>query len=128
MSDIQIRGYEKLQRGIRQTIEAIKPATGLGRAVQQALLFMHRYTVAITHVDTGALRSSHILDFNPAIPEGRIFISSGTRNPRTGQPPAVYGPIEHARGMSHAFYERTLAERGDAAGELALQTILRAMP
>jgi hypothetical protein len=126
MFDIQIKGYEEAQRGVRQTIEAIKPASGLGRGIKEALLMMHRYTVAITHVDTGTLRASHIMDFSGT--EGRIFISGSTRNPRTGKAPQIYGPTEHARGMEHAFYERTLAERGDAAGEAATQMILRAMP
>lgn len=126
MFNVQIRGYEEAQRGVRQTIEAIKPTSGLGRGVKEALLILHRHSVIVTHVDTGALRASHIMDFSGS--QGRIFISSSTRNPRSGQPPAIYGPAEHARGMDHAFYERTYMERGDAAAQAGMNMILRALP
>lgn len=76
----------------------------------------------ITHVITGALRGSH----TPY--QRRALVWDVTPNPATINPfgfyPAKYGPIEHARGGSHAFYERTLNERFP---EIARDAVMRAL-
>ncbi len=109
---VTIEGLQKAQQDNLKRIAALKPAGALGRAVQYATLSAHRYTVSITHVwryKGGGLRASHRADVRGL--QGTVTIDPNAVNPR-GQRPAVYGPIEHARGGSHAFYARTQREYG----------------
>jgi hypothetical protein len=55
---------------------------------------------------------------------GRIYIDPTAVNPR-GQRPEEYGVYEHARGGSHAFYERTIKERGEQIGDAAVRFVMR---
>lgn len=107
-------GIQRLQRDNLSIMASLKPGGSLGRAVKWATMGVHRYAVRITHVDTGALRGSHQMSFREGHgeAEGLVDISRATRNPKHGIPPFQYGPIEHARGASHAFYERTYREAG----------------
>jgi len=107
-------------------IAALKPAGGLGRAVKAATLELHRYAATITHVDTGALRGSHRMRLDGA--RGEIFLDPSAQNPRSGVRTAEYGPEEHDRGGGHAFYERTVIERSDRAGQAAIDAIKEALP
>lgn len=111
---ITIEGIQELQRANLQAMAALRPSGALGRAVRWATMAVHRYAVAITHVDTGALRASHQMHYREGHrdAEGRVDINPSTRNPKHGIPPARYGPVEHARAGSHAFYERTYFEAG----------------
>lgn len=122
MSEVRltIRGIQEAQAANNQAMAALRPAGALGRAVQWGTAESHRYCVTITHVDTGALRASHRMSFDEGRgwARGRIAIDASSVNPH-GHKPAEYGPIEHARGGSHAFYARTKEERG--------QHILRGM-
>lgn len=62
-----------------------------------------------THVITGALRGSHTaMKITPM--KWEVTPNPGTINP-FGFRPAEYGPVEHARGGDHAFYERAIRER-----------------
>ncbi len=137
----KLRGLERIQRANRQLLEAINPRGGLGRGVKVATLDLHKYAIAITHVKTGTLRGSHIVNFGSggvgtyrfgniivSKAKGRIYINPSARNPVTGDRPAEYGPVEHARRGSHMFYKRTLDERGNAAAALALLEIRRSLP
>lgn len=138
---VQIRGLEELQAANIKLLEAINPKGGLAIGVKVATQDLHKYAIGITHVHTGALRASHIADFASGgvqtyrygIPivdraAGRIYIDPAARNPVTGEAPAEYGPVEHARGGSHAFYQRTVSERGSAAAYLAVAEIQKRLP
>jgi len=118
--NVTIEGIQEAQAACNRALAAVRPRGALGEAVRWGIAEGHRYAVAITHVDTGALRASHRTAFqekrNAAL--GRMFIAADSVNPR-GQRPSVYGPVEHDRGGGHAFYARTQRERG--------QHILRAM-
>lgn len=76
----------------------------------------------ITHVITGALRGSHTA-FRLGNLEWMVAPNPGTINP-FGFRPKDYGPIEHARGGSHAFYQRTLDER---LPEIARDAVMRTL-
>jgi len=108
-----IEGIQAAQAACNRALAAVKPRGALGEAVRWGIAEGHRYAVSITHVDTGALRASHRTKFQEgrSWARGRMFIAADSVNPR-GQRPSVYGPIEHDRGGSHAFYERTQGERG----------------
>ena len=116
---IQIYGIQRAQARMLRAIDAVRPAGGLGRAVWVATVAAHRYAMYVTHVDTGALKASHTMQVAGA--HGRIYISpTATRS--DGRRPADYGPYEHGRGGSHAFYQRTVQERGaEIAREAAME-------
>ena len=98
--------------------------SALYQAAQIVGLGLHRYAVQITHVDTGALKASHRLELKQgAQVEGRIYIDPNSINPK-GKRPAEYGPVEHARGGSHAFYERTRREVADQLVRRAIAWIM----
>jgi|DewCreStandDraft_4_1066084.scaffolds.fasta_scaffold97844_3 hypothetical protein len=113
MSDgASIQGLQEAQHANLRRINAMKPGGALGRAVQYTTVSAHRYAVSITHVwryKGGGLRASHRMKVSGL--RGEIYIDPTAVNPR-GQKPSVYGPAEHARGGTHAFYARTQREYG----------------
>lgn len=110
--DLDISGIQELQDANIRRIAALKPRGAFGRMLQYIGTAFHRYAVAITHVDTGALKASHRLDLDLDLGRVSIFIDPTATNPRTGERTAEYGADEHARGGTHAFYARTIRERG----------------
>lgn len=125
--DIQIIGYEETMAANRKMIEALHPRSGLGDAVRTVVLDLQQYAVGVTHVWTGALRSSHRVEFSAMgdQAEGVLFVTPATRNPITGDRPAVYGLEEEKRGGDHAFYMRTYQDRGDTALTLGVDRLER---
>ena len=127
---LTITGIQKLQRANSKMIKALKPTNALGRAVKYALLSALRYARVITHVDTGALRASHLMKYSveAGSPTGSIYISRDTRNPKTNAATYIYGAYLHGRGGEYAFYERVIAERGDVIGKRAVKLLYDEMP
>lgn len=127
MSPVDVRmtitGIQELQDDNARSIAALQPKGALGQAVKHVTTGAHRYVVAITHVDTGALRASHRMEVNGL--RGRIYIDPTARNPRSGQRTAVYGEFEHDRGGSHAFYDRAADESGERLVREAQEIIER---
>lgn len=120
-----IAGIQQAQRTNLRALAAVRPSGVLGRAVVYALSKLHRYAVSITHVVTGALKASHRTQYresrNKAL--GMIYIDPAAVRPGGGRP-VIYGPLEEARGGSHAFYARTTRERGDyVLGEVSARVI-----
>jgi hypothetical protein len=113
--DMDISGLQELQDANIRKIAALKPRGAFGRALQFIGTALHRYVVAITHEDTGALEASQRLDFDPSLRRASIFLDPSATNPRTGARVAEYGPEEHGRGGTHAFYGRAVRERGRRA-------------
>ena len=125
----RIQGLQEAQRDNLRMIRALRPSGGLAHGVRYAATDLHRYAVIKTHVDTGSLRASHMISFseNYSGAEAEISIDEGAKNPRTGQRTAEYGPVEHARAGTHAFYEITVEERGDRAMEIGMTAIARSL-
>ncbi|MDD2921790.1 MAG: hypothetical protein PHQ36_05835 [Anaerolineales bacterium] len=126
-----IQGLQQAQRGNLKTIAAMKPGGSLEKGVRVGTLAAHRYAVALTHVDTGALRASHRVKMKRTWsgPTGTVYIDPNARNPRLmAQRTAVYGPFEHARGGEHAFYKNTSDRYGFQIGRAALAVIVRGFP
>ncbi len=122
MIKLTLLGIYEARAANEKRIAALQPSTGLAAGGRDMTMKLHRYAVQITHVDTSALQKSHRMGFTEARDSfiGEIYIGGDAQNPRTGQLAAVYGPMEHARGGSHAFYERTVMEMGEQAkGEFA---------
>ena len=107
---LSITGIQEAQAKNNRNIAALQPSGALGRAVQYGVIAAHRYAVGVTHVDTGALRSSHRMEITGL--RGRVYIDPSARNPRSRQRTETYGPYEHERGGQHAFYQRTINEQG----------------
>lgn len=122
---VQIYGIQRAQAAMLRAVAAVRTEGGLGRAVLGATTEAHRRSVVRTHVDTGALRGSHTMRVNNA--HGEVFISSSARA-SDGRRPAEYGPVEHARGGGHAFYERVVREDGAAIGRAALSVLMAGLP
>lgn len=121
-----IQGVQEVQTANSEMIAALQPAGGLGRGIRAGTVAGHRYAAAITHVVSGTLRAAHRMEVTAL--RGRIYIDPTARNPRSGARAADYGPIEHARGGEHAFYERTVREQGDEIGRAGVQAILEELP
>ncbi|MEZ4558732.1 MAG: hypothetical protein R3A10_08090 [Caldilineaceae bacterium] len=125
MAGIKIEGIQEAERGMLKAIAAVKPGTGLGAAVKAGTFEAHRYAKSITHVDTGALKASHYMRIRGE--KGEIFINpSASRS--DGRSPAEYGPYEHARGGSHAFYARVPREHAREIGGAAAAALRRYLP
>lgn len=120
-----IRGLQEAQRANAEMIAAVKPSGGLGRAVQYGTIEAHRIAVTFTHVQTGSLRASHRM--NVAGRRGEIYIDPTAVNPRTGNKPSDYGPVEEGRGGLHAFYGRTVNEY-PRIGQAAYRGLLEQLP
>lgn len=122
-----IRGLQEAQKASLEMIAAVKPNGALGRAVLYAAQAAARFATSITHVDTGALRASHRTQ---QLGNGRyeVYLDPSGTNPRTGQRTAVYGPAEEARGGEHAFYQRTVDEKGEEIAEQAFKMLRSELP
>jgi len=120
-----IKGMREFQDANRRRLAALKPRGELGRLVKWATASAHRYAVGITHVDTGALKNSHLMKIKGL--RDIIYLNPRSHNPKSGQRPAEYGLYEHARGGSHAFYDRTAAELGPRLQQRMMQGIARKM-
>ena len=117
---LSIQGIQEVQARNLKRIAALQPSGRAGIAVRDALVALHRYAVAITHVGKylvhgdwvggGSLRAAHRMEVEGLI--GEIYIDKGANNPRSKTKPVEYGVYENARGGEHAFYDRTVNEAG----------------
>lgn len=90
-----------------------------------------QYTKRITHKLTGLLSESFTWSYDSHRSEGKVFInprSVAKRGQSTVIWPKLYGPYEHARGGSHAFFARTLSDRGHRALEVGFRALARGIP
>lgn len=102
--DLEIRGLRETRARLKQALERLSANGDLEALVAAATLRAHRYTVGITHVDTGRLKNSHFPTVQAA--GNQVYGVVGTN--------VVYAIYEHNRGGSHAFYKRTVKEEGPA--------------
>ncbi len=126
MPRLSIRGIQEAQRANVRWVAALRPSGRFGRAIQFATIQAHRYAVSITHVQTGSLRASHRMHVSSL--RGEIFIDPAAINPRSRLLTSKYGPVEHGRGGSHAFYARTEIEAGDRISRAAAAGMMAGVP
>lgn len=124
--EFTIQGLQQAQKGNLKAIAAMKPGSVFGNAIRAGTVSAHRYAVAQTHVDTGALKASHRMVI--AGLEGTVFIDQGARNPRSRALTSQYGPVEHARGGEHAFYEIVEKRYGTRIASQAGAMLIAGMP
>lgn len=126
---VSIQGIQEVMRDNQKRIAALQPGSAFDRELKYITLGLHRYAVTITHVwkvKGGALRASHRMKIDQQGRYSQIYIDPGSVNPR-GQRPGIYGHYEHARGGSHAFYQRAVDERSPALLSNSLARLVRAM-
>ena len=121
----RIRGIQEAQDGMLRVAAAFKPSGAFDEGIKEATIYMHRYAVSITHVDSGGLRAAHHIELGHL--KGAIYINPAAVR-SDGARPAQYGLYEHARGGSHAFYARTYTEAGQRAAAVAWATLRRSLP
>lgn len=130
MIETEIEGYAELQAALDRVAAAVKPSGALGKAVQRTTRRLYKRAISLTHQDTGTLASSHRWSYleEGSSPRGVVYVEGNLKNTKSRQAVERYAPIEEARGGSHAFYARTVAEDGDAAAQEGISVILEALP
>lgn len=123
---LRIDGIEAVEKALEDARKAASEAGDLGGAVHVAARQASAYAVQISHVWTGALRESHSIDQKGA--RAVIYPNPAVINPISRTSPAEYGVYEHARGGGHAFYARTVSERGQAIADAAFAYLRRRLP
>lgn len=123
---LSITGIQEAQAANNRAIAELRPTGALGRAIQYGTIAAHRYAIGLTHVDTGSLRASHRMEVSAL--RGVVYIDPSTTNPRSHQAPATYGPYEHDRGGSHAFYQRVIDEHGAQIEREMERIVQRGLP
>ena len=128
-ADVQIRieGLQQAQAKNRNRIAALEPDGILGQEIKRLALGAHRYAIYVTHVDTGTLRRAHRMAWEEKGPRAMIYLSPSATNWRSGRRAWVYGPYEHNRGGTHAFYDRTMDEYAKPAMARSKAKVARAL-
>lgn len=126
--DVTYEGLEEVQAALRQLEEALKGDGAAGELVGDTSRDLLAHARDITHVITGGLQTAHraVLELS-GDPRATIFIDPSSVNP-LGERPYLYGPKEHAKGGDHAFYARTVNERGPTAVAGALAKMIERLP
>ena len=109
----RLLGLTKVLNVMNRAIAAVLPTGELGRAIQFATPEVREYAASVTHRVTGALANAHTWKYIARIPMGEVFISPSAQGAGSSRP-SKYGIVEHARGGDHAFYDKTVRERGQA--------------
>lgn len=128
---IVLKGQREAQQAMLIAYNAVEPRGGLGRAIHWAGREALQYTIRITHRITAILAASHMIEYEEvgrSSVMGRVFIDPSVFNPYYNKRPAEYGIYEHARGGAHAFYARTVDERGDEIARRSIALIIADMP
>lgn len=124
MSNITVQGYQELQAAQRKLVEAMEPTGALGEAVKQTTLKMQKGVISRAHELTGTYKASQMIEVDGL--NGRVY-TAANQSPRGGVA-SVYGPIEEARGGSHAAYGATVEADAIPALEEAGRLIVSKLP
>ena len=110
---VKLTNYYEVRRKLEEKDRIYRGA--FRDTIKHMLMVMRNYAQFITHRETGTLAASHDIEYNARALSGYIYPSDDRPKlrGRSVQYPSEYGVYEHARGGSHAFYERTLNEMGD---------------
>jgi hypothetical protein len=104
--DVQVGNLPEVQDKFEKFTDLLGSEREGVKAILAKLVFrLHRYTSMIVHVRTGRLKNSLF----PSVQEvgNNLFGMVGTN--------VYYAPYEHARGGSHAFFDRTKEEEAPSA-------------
>lgn len=112
--ELSITGLQEAQEANAKDIAALQPKGAMGKAVRHGMMLAQRYAQYLTHVDTGAWRASHRMQYSEEAgdPRGSIYVDPSATNPRHPTPPEEYATIWELREGEMAVYKRTQDERG----------------
>lgn len=118
---LSVTGLRQAQAANVRLIKALDPRNEMGAITQRATLKVFYKMRSLVHRQSGTLAAALTVDFKATArtATGSVYIDTGVVNPRSGAYPAFYGPLENARGGSHAFIDRTYAEFQQAAADAA---------
>lgn len=123
---VGIEGIQEVQQANITLINSLQPGGALSNAVRGAITEFHRLALFYTHVNTGALRASHRIQYTGGL-SAEMYIDPSAVNPY-GERPAKYGLEEHSRGGTHAFYDLAFTSNVQKVAEVAGQYYMRALP
>jgi len=89
------------------------------------------YAGTIAHRLTGHLSDSFLWEYDSHTSTGHVYINPRIvyrRGQSNLQWPHIYGPYEHARGGSHAFFASTLQDKGHLAETYGMRALTRGIP
>lgn len=126
--DVRHEGQEELLQAINEIVEQMRGQGSLGTGISSVTRGALAYAKEITHVVTGGLQGAHrgTIELTEQ-PRGIIFIDPSSINP-VGERPYIYGPKEHGKGGDHAFYARTVAERGQELVVRGVNEMIKGLP
>lgn len=130
--EINMRDYYKVRDALN-----VVASRGLYRGafrdtITAMLDIAKRYAEGITHVYSGQLKASHVTEYEGHRMRGSLHVDQHKLARGYGgqlrYPPQFvfeYATYEHARGGSHAFYERTIKETGGILEFQGINTLVR---
>ena len=113
-ASVRIEGDGRVIADLNQASKSLDARGDLGDITLIMAGLALNYASSITHQDTATLWQSYVLDTSglKSRSEVVVHIDPSVTNPRNERP-VKYGPYEHNRGGQHAFFDRTVNERGD---------------
>ncbi len=117
-----ISGLQAAQDLNARLIAGMQPDGAAGEVTRFVTAGLHRVAVVHTHVDTGALRGSHLMEVGRN--RGAVFINPVARNPKSYRLVTDYAIHEHNRGEVHAFYDIAM-QQADALADQAFALFYR---
>lgn len=125
----RMTGADELLTALNVIVKTMRPSGAVERATRLSIDMARRYAASITHRQSGILASAHTSSFEVGGGDfrGRIYLDPAVKGER-GTPPSIYGLAEHAKGGSHAFYERTAAEAWPSIKNMLDDVIVGSLP
>lgn len=126
--NIKVEGDGRVIADLNRAAKTLDARGDLGDITLLMAGLALNYASSITHQWTATLYKSYILDTSELNSHNRVYvhIDPSVTNP-LGQRPVRYGPFEHARGGEHAFFRRTVDERGDQILTQGANRIVRSL-
>jgi hypothetical protein len=126
----RVSGYYKLAQAIKKANDG-ETYRGIFKESIEAMLEEARdYAAKITHRGTsGKLAESHEWEYDSHKMTGNVYLNQRVvwAKGSTLMWPFIYGVYEHARGGSHAFYQRTISEAHLYLGGVGMSKAIRVM-
>ena len=123
---IKLEGLPELEAAFVKINRELSESGEAGKVIRLITMRMQRFAPGVTHVITGALRSSHRFQIDGL--RGVVFPDPAVINPDTGKSVSTYAEKEELKGGDHAFYARTVQVYGRQALQSGANRIARALP
>lgn len=121
---VVLKGFDEAQKLMLRAVRATEPKGALGQAVKEVSLLAQAYSAEESHVWTGTLKRSHVIEWDGGN-RATVSPSAYNVNPRSKSTPSYYGPYEAARGGEHDFYGLAVARLRPQVGDIVSARIER---